>query len=44
MAPQSCTFSTDANAEKERNFLGTEPIRLELTFDDEYIVKKFRFR
>ena len=40
MAPQACTCSTDANTE----FLGTEPIRLILTFDGEYIFRKFRFR
>ena len=34
-ATQSCTFSTDANAEKERFFKRTEPIRLILTFDNE---------
>ena len=32
MAAQSCTCSTDANAEKELEFLRTEPIRLILTF------------
>ena len=35
MAVQSCNFSTDENALKER---------LILTFDDEYIFRKFRFR
>ena len=34
MAAQSCTCSTDANAAKELNFLGTESVRLILTFDD----------
>ena len=43
MVTRSCTFSTDANAEKYE-FVGTKPIRLILTFDDEYIVRKFRFR
>ena len=44
MAAQSCTFSTDANAEEEPNFLRTESIRLMLTFDDEKIFRKIRFR
>ena len=35
MAVQPGTFSTDSNVERERNILGTEPIRLILTFDDE---------
>ena len=34
-AAQSCTFPNDATAEKELIFLGTEPIRLILTFDGE---------
>ena len=33
MAAQSCTCSTDADAEKGQFFLGTEPVRLMLTFD-----------
>ena len=44
MAAQSCICSTDANAEKEVNFLGTEPSRLILTFDGKFIFRKFRFR
>ena len=44
MAAQSCTNSTNANAEKELNFLGTEPTRLILTFGGESIFRKVRFR
>ena len=35
MAAQSCMFSANENAEKEPDFLGTEPICLILRFDDE---------
>ena len=45
MASQSCTFSMDANGEKVPTFfLEAEPIRLILTFDNEYIFRKFRLR
>ena len=39
MAAQFRTCSTDTKVEGEQNFLGTEPIRLILTFDGEQIFR-----
>ena len=44
MVAQTCTCSTDANANRVPILLGTEPIRLIVTFNGEYIFKKFTFR